>query len=209
MSTLVSPDLLWLAQGLLVALTAGLALALVVSVLLLARPGVLFALNARMSRWIDTRRQFDALETPHQLERFFYRHHRAVGAAIIGGTGYVLWQWAFAYEREAFLLLLDRRWVTGHLDWVPVALETALVGLHGAILLIGVVILLRPSLLKGLERAANRWHQLPREHRLDRVVAHLDTGFELYPRLSGLILLLATAWSLASLIPVLGATLGR
>lgn len=200
--TLLSPTTLPWAQGLLAVLMLGLALALLVGLLLLARPQWLFALNASLSRWVDTRALFGVLDRPRHIERFFYRHHRSVGILIVLGAAYVLWRWAFAYDRSDLQAVLGRRWLDRGLDWLPAALEVALVALHGAILVIGLVIMFRPSLLKGLERAANHWQPGLETERLDAVVGNLDGAFEGHPRASGLLLAIASTWCLMALAPI-------
>lgn len=207
--TPLSPTLLPWVQGLLAALMLGLALAFLVGLLLLARPQALFKLNARLSRWVDTRALFGVLDQPRHVERFFYRHHRIVGALIVLGATYVLWRWAFAYDRSDLQALLGQSWVSRGLDWIPVALEATLVALHAAILAIGLVICLRPSLLKGIERTANHWQPGPGTARLDSVVANLDVAFEGYPRVSGLLLAIASIWCLTALVPVVSQVLWR
>lgn len=205
----LSPEALPWAQGLLAVLVLGLALAFVVGVLLLARPQALFALNAWLSRWVDTGSTFQMLDRPHHLERFFYRHHRALGAMIVTGAGYVLWSWAFAYDRSDVVAILGRRWISAGLDWVPAALEVAVVALHGAILAVGLMVFFRPSLLKGLERTANRWQDGPATTRLDSVVGNLDGTFEGHPRMSGLVLVVSAFWCLLALAPVIADVLAR
>jgi hypothetical protein len=209
MASLNSPEFHWILQGLLVVLVAGLLLALVVGLLLLVRPPALFAANQRLSRWIDTSAPMRRLETPLLFERLFYRHHRFVGTVLSAGALYVLAAWTFSYRREGLLDLLGPRWVAGDLDWIVAAMEWLVVSLHAAILLVGLIILFRPSLLKNVERAANRWHDLPAGPALDSVVMRVEPGFELYPRLSGLVLILTTVWCLGVLLPVALRVLGR
>jgi len=206
---IVSPDSLPWVQGLLAALMLGLLLALFVGVLLLARPRALFALNARLSRWIDTGPVLGKLDQPHHIERFLYRHHRVLGIMIVAGAGFVLWRWAFAYERSEFLAALGTRFMASGLDWVPAAVETALVALHGAILMVGVLVIVRPSLLKSFERTANRWQQGPATTPLDAVIPGVDSTVEGYPRVSGLLLVLAASWCLLALAPVAVDLLAR
>ena len=208
MNTL-SPLSLPLAQGLLVVLIVGLGLALVVGALLLTKPRLLFALNARLSRWVDTRGAFGVLDEPHHLERFFYRHHRALGLVIVAGASYVLWRWAFIYDRSEVLAALGYPFRPAGLDWLPAALETALVGLHGAILMVGVLVFFRPSLLKGFERTANHWQPGPATTPLDAVVGNLDGAFEGHPRVSGLLLVISSFWCLLALAPFIADVLGR
>lgn len=205
----LSPEVLPWVQGLALVLLLGLLLALLVGVLLLARPQALFALNQRLSRWVDTRQTFNLLDQPRHLERFFYRHHRVLGALIVLGAGYVLLRWAFAYDRSDLAALLSPRWAARGMDWIPLALEAVLVGLHVAILAIGVLIVFRPSLLKGVEKAANRWQDGPETTPLDSVVGTLDGTFEGHPRVSGLILVISALWCLLALAPALTDLLRR
>lgn len=202
-------DLSWFPPALLTILALGLMLAIAVGALLVIRPSLLFAINTRLSRWIDTGERFRALERPRYWERYFYRHHRVLGTLVTFGAGYVLWSWAFAYERAALISVLPPRIVHGGLDWIVAALETLLVLLHGVILLVGLVILFRPSLLKSVERRANVWHGGSVTSRLDTIVGPLDRGLALFPRVSGLVLLAAAAGSLAQLLPVVLQALAR
>lgn len=199
----------WVVDGLAVALMVGLCFAFVASVLLLLRPRLLFMLNERLSRWVDTEQRFRALEKPRQWERFFYRHHRVLGSLISLGAIYVLLTWAFAYDRARVIGLLDRRWVIDGLDWIVAAVETMVVLLHAATLVVGLIILFRPSLLKNIERAANRWHSGPQVQVLDRIYGPVDRSLAVYPRLSGLLLLLASVWSLVVLGPFVQQLLVR
>ncbi|MGH8481081.1 MAG: hypothetical protein ACRES8_01305 [Nevskiaceae bacterium] len=203
------PEVLPFIQALSLVLVLGLVLAVFVGVLLLARPRALFALNARLSRWVDTREAFRLLDQPRHLERFFYRHHRILGGFVVFGATYVLLRWALVYDREDALALLSPRWVARGIDWLPLALEAVLVALHVAILAIGMLIVFRPSLLKGVEKAANRWQDGPRTDPLDSVVGNLDGTVEGYPRVSGLLLVISASWCLLALAPVIAELLRR
>ena len=208
MSNLPADVLPWI-QGLALVLVLGLALALIVGVMLLARPSALFALNQRLSRWVDTQATFSALDEPRHLERFFYRHHRVLGLLIVFGAACVLLRWGLAYDRSEFMALLGPRWVARGMDWIPLALEVVLVGLHVVILAVGALIFARPSLLKGVEKAANRWQEGPATAPLDAVVGNLDATFEGHPRIGGLVLVLAASWCLLALAPVVAELLRR
>lgn len=103
---------------------------------------------------------FHHLERPRSLERVAYRHHRLLGALLCLGSGYVLATWAMDYETAAVLNLAGRHWTARGLDWLFVAGEALVVLLHACVLAVGLVVFLRPSLLKGVERVVNRWHRL-------------------------------------------------
>lgn len=89
------------------------------------------------------------------IERQIYRHHRTAGLAIIAATSLWLWllspQAAWSLWLELTMNYLSRIIHSGAL---PMMLTTVLALL---VLLIGVLLLLRPSLLKPIERLANRW----------------------------------------------------
>ncbi len=203
MKSLIPPDLEWLAEGLLLSLALGLLLAAMVGLLMLMQPGRLFAINERWSRWVDTSGQFEALDRPYSLERIFYRYHAVAGSLITLGSSFVLWQWTFAYQRNGVFSMLGARWARPELNWAVTAGEWIVVGLHILILVIGLIILLRPSLLKSLESGGNRWHRPEVARALDRVYSPVERAFELHPRLAGLTLLLASTWCLSGLLPVL------
>lgn len=81
-----------------------------------------------------------------RIERFVYRHHRVFGTAIVLGALLYLW-------RIASIGLL---WPSaGHSAWLSGL--PALTVLHLLVLPFGVVMLIRPSLLKRVEQVSNRW----------------------------------------------------
>lgn len=194
---LLPDELDWLAQGLLAALVAGLLLAAVVGLVLLVRPGALFRLNDRLSRPVAVR-GLDWLQASITVERWCYRHHRLFGSLLASAAAWVLWRWS-AIHGDAALRAFSRP----ELDWIVAALEGLLVGLHAVILLLGLVIMLRPSLLRRTESAANRWYELPGAAALDAVVARPDARVRQRPRLTGLLLVLAAGGCLVALAPVL------
>jgi hypothetical protein len=202
MHALISPQYLWLAEGLLTALILGLVFSVAVGVMLLASPKALFAMNQRLSRWVDTSAGFQKLEQPHNSERLFYRHHRIIGTLVTVGAVFVLWRWLFAFPKATVKVLFLGTHASPNAAWLVPAIDWLIIGLHVFVLVIGVVIFARPSLLKGLEKTANAWHRVPAAP-LDKVIGTLDTGFALYPRLGGLLLISAAGGCLVSLLPML------
>ena len=202
MHALIPAEYLWAAEGLLTFLILGLLFSLVVGVMMLASPKTLFAMSQRMNLWVDTTAGFEKLEQPRNSERLFYRHHRIIGALVTLGAIFVLWRWMFAFPKATVKVLFLGSHATPNAIWLVSALDWLIVGLHVFVLVIGVVIFIRPSLLKGLEKTANAWHKVPAPP-LDKVVGTLDTGFALYPRLGGLLLISAAGGCLVTLLPLL------
>lgn len=202
MHSLIAPNYAWLAEALFTALILGLVFSLGVGVLLLTSPRILFRLNQRMSLWIDTTEQFRKLEEPHQSERMFYRHHKVVGALVTLGATLVLWRWVVAVPKASVAVFALGR-SSPHVNWLTPAIDTLIIALNSGVLLIGLVIALRPSALKNVEKTVNQWHRVPQALPLDAVVTTLDKGFVLYPRLGGLLLISTAGACLVLLLPVL------
>lgn len=89
------------------------------------------------------------LDRQWQIERLVYRHHRLVGALVLAAGTFCLWR----MTRTELAALLAGGSTASILLWL------LLVG-QGFNLLVGLVIFLRPSLLKPLETLSNRWHSL-------------------------------------------------
>jgi hypothetical protein len=96
------------------------------------------------------------LDEPRDVKRAVYRGHRIVGLALFAGALYALdWLW-FTYQPGTVARVL-RSWGNGELDAVLLeSLWLFLLGGNVAALAAALVVVFRPSLLKGLERWADR-----------------------------------------------------
>lgn len=89
------------------------------------------------------------LDSQWAVERLVYRHHRIFGLLVVVAGTFCVWQ----LTRTELSALENGSSATSIVLW------TLLVG-QGFNLLVGLVILLRPSLLKPVEALSNRWHRL-------------------------------------------------
>lgn len=94
----------------------------------------------------------EVLERPRRVERFIYRHHRLFGSAIAAGAMALL-ALLGAGQSRLFGTVLPG----GSGGRVAMLLVWALAV---AVLVIGIIVLVRPSALKGVEALANRWIEL-------------------------------------------------
>jgi uncharacterized membrane protein len=119
---------------------------------LLWKPERVASWNQYFSGWISADKVTAQLDRPRWIERYFYRHHRLAGALLSIGAIFVLYALVFNHEL---------RRVSAALPSVSLFLWDALVGmlLVGSVLaaLIGVIVLVRPSLLREIEKSSNRW----------------------------------------------------
>lgn len=151
--------ILWrsLASFLLVGALAGIA----VSLLLIYRPATFERVNRAASHWISTRRISRMADSTLSLEQWFFRHHRAMGAFFTVGAVYIFAYFGLMLDKAAALrnlpgqlpIRLPLPLLEGLLDALVL---TALTGAAAA-LVVGLLLWLRPSMLRGLEESGNQW----------------------------------------------------
>jgi len=187
-------------QTLLIAIVLGAIVGLALGVLLLVDTARVLRWNERMSRWISTREAAQRFDRPRDIKRFVYRAHRVIGVLVVAGALYTLDILTFGFQSGALVRAFRD---LGNQDVLGVAVDTArlflIVG-NLAALAAGVVLCLRPSLLKGLEVWADRTYAA-REHSaaLDRMRFQPDLWVSQNPRLAGLLVFAGSAFILFSL----------
>jgi hypothetical protein len=176
-----------------------LAVAGLVGLLVAVHPPLLDRLRGPGDRRVSMRRATRALDVPRNADRWFYRHHRVYGTVVILLSVVLLTALAFGSAPAAWERALAPAWGAG----AGIVADTARVVLWvlGLVtLVIGVVVLVRPSALKSVERWANRWitprralRGLEREHRA------ADRWLAAHPRLWGLAMALLCGAALLAL----------
>ncbi len=151
-------------------LLVGSASGVVVSLLMIYRPAWFERLNRAASRWISMRRLDRTADRRISVEQWFYRHHRLLGVLVCLGAGYVFVYFGLLFDKSQALPRLAshlslRPSMTGALEGMLDAL--VLTALTGAVvsLFVGLMLWLRPSVLRGLEEQANRWVSVRRSTR--------------------------------------------
>jgi len=130
---------------------AGGALGVLAGLALLVTPRAALREPTRLRTWLLEIDFAALLDRRRSVERFLYRHHRAFGAMVIAG----------ALGCIAALLRLGAWTIpalapaAGQIGVVAMAFVAWTLALFA--LVIGVIVLIRPSALKQIETAANRW----------------------------------------------------
>ena len=156
---LTNPVYILLWRDLAIFLLVGALLGVLLGLLLIFKPHYLERINRVANRWFSTRHISRWLDRSVSIERWFYRHHRAVGIIIVLGAAYIfiyfgiLFDKAYTLQRLSLAGMIPARMLDGLLDALVLG---SLVG--GAVALIaGLFLWLRPSLLRGIEEKANQW----------------------------------------------------
>ena len=152
-----NPVDIFLWRALAIFLLFGALLGMALALLLIFKPHLLERVNRVANHWVSTRHIGQALDRSISIERWFYRHHRPMGIAIVLGATYFLIYFGILFDKATLLPLWSGQIPLKLLDGLLDALVLgSLVG--GTVAFIaGLSIWLRPSLLRGVEEGANQW----------------------------------------------------
>ncbi len=180
----------------------GCIIAILMALILFFLPDVYLLVSQRLNKWVSTRQSLKPMEIPRRQERHIYRHHRLFGLLVTIGAVYTLSYFMLDYDPQRIQKTLQQ-----HVSLKPIILEWLLEA--GSIMLmltnlfvlvIGVIVLIRPSLLKNFEAWSNKWVSTRHASRvLDQQYAGLDRFTLQHPRLMGGLLLLASLYVLGML----------
>ena len=120
-------------------------------------PGVLTRYSKKLNQWISTTDFFNLLDKPRHIERRIYHYHRIFGLLISFGAAYSLFVFLFDMDIQKISDTLPVLINPSTSEWLYEMIYYLLVCADGLALLAGVIVLIRPSLLKGLETLANKW----------------------------------------------------
>ena len=128
-----------------------------VGLVLIIFPDKVMAWGNSMNRWISTTAFFSALDISRDHERFYYKHHRFLGAIIIILAAVSVYMLAFFNGLDATTASLQKLADSAFGKWLLVTCYYILIALCGLALAAGFFIFSRPSMLKSLESWGNRW----------------------------------------------------
>lgn len=183
-----------LLQAFLVFLFAGCVTSLFVGIGMLFRPEGVAQLNQRLSRWISTNKLEKDMDRPHWTERVFYRHHRLLGVVLLGIAIFFL---LVILPKASLLTALLRDRATG---WLPVTMVWIFLAAIVLAAVVGTVVLVRPSLLRKIEKVSNRW--TPTDGLLETLNSphySLEQHVIRHMRMVGILVVLGSAYAAAVL----------
>ena len=167
----------------------------VIGCCMMMAPELILRTGQRLNRWVSTEQFFNQLDAPKSSERFFYRYHILSGGLLAAASAYIFITFSFGFRRGYVLKVVSSATIN---EWLTASLVFLCLGFSVLTFFIGLVIMIRPSLLKRLETWSNRWFAV--DHSLKRLDVQLkapDQAFSRRPRLMGF---LVTAGSLYILL---------
>lgn len=196
-----------LLRSLLLFLMLGSVAGLLAGAALILRPDWLVRASKSANHWVPTRKLNQSLESPINLDHWFYRYRRLSGAFILLGAVYMLYFFMFKFDKSSLLAMLVKN------ATVPPALMDGLldglvlIGLTGAVcaLIVSLFLLFRPSMLRSLELGVNQSTSLRRALKpLEIPRSDVDEYVFRHVHLAGVLLLLGSLYTLAGLATWLG-----
>jgi len=177
-----------LGQVLYVVLLLGAALGLLVGIMLLIDSQRVLRWNAYLNRWISTGESLRVLDQPHDINRIVYRRHRIVGVAVLAAALYALDVLVFNIQLRPVVHIFRDLANPGTLQLFADSARLFLVAGNVVAILVGMILVLRPSLLKGVEGWTDRQYS-PRlsSQSLDEPRYQPDEFVRAHLRLAGIV----------------------
>jgi hypothetical protein len=124
---------------------------------LLIAPGGFARIEAMAGGPFSLRRGLRPFDISRNVDRYFYRHHEAIGLLAIAASTFTLYRTMFDIVPGKVARILINQYPAVVAEWLIASLQyTLLLGNLFAIV-VGLVIYVRPSALKDFEARANRW----------------------------------------------------
>lgn len=152
-------------------------------------------LNVSMRRWVSTREMLRPLEVPRDINPHILRWHRGAGFFLILAGAYVLYTVALRFDPGAIALLYQKRFPDWLVEIVAETLRWFIAIGSAAGLVIGIVLVFRPDLVRGIEAWAARSYSERRATKsLDEMKFGPDQLILSAPRVSGALIIIASLY---------------
>lgn len=144
--------------------------------LLIFKPHHFERVNHTANRWISLRKFSRVFDRSVRIEHFFYRHHRVMGMSIVFAACYIFIYFGTLFDKAHAVQHLAYMFPPQLLDVSLDVLVLSLLTCGAMVLLVGIFLWMRPSLLRGMEEEVNQWITLRKATKfLD--VSHYEVEF--------------------------------
>lgn len=158
-------------------------------------PAKTLKISHSINRWISTQGFFDVLNRPRYQEAFFYRYHRLFGIIVMISSALSFYMMTFYAGIGKIKEVLIRLAETEFSRWLLINLYYIGIALFVLVFIMGIVIFIRPSILKPLETWGNRWvptdEAMQKLDEVHEIPEHILPG---KPRLFGILVIIAAVY---------------
>lgn len=193
-----------LQDALLIFLILGSSFTLCIGIMFTFAPRQVEKLSSRYNKWVSLRRPSRAFEIPRNIDHHLYRFHALIGIFILLSAVYILYQLGFNYRHEKTVSILSSL-INSPLiaDWLLSSLILAFSISAILLVVLGAVLVIRPSALKSSESHANRWISTRKcLQPIEKKRLFLDSWFNKHPRKFGVIIFIASLYNLVILLMI-------
>lgn len=172
---------------------AGSILSMLYGFWLLIFPVSALKLSNKINKNFSMRKHTKTLETPISIEAWFYRYSKFTGSFLMVGASYLLYLlfWSLDFSQLSIKMpgLSVAAW-----EWLLLSFNIFFSIMSVVVLLIGFLVFFRPSLLKPLEKRANKWVSTRQNMQfMSENASQTDQLLNQYPRQFAAIILICSA----------------
>ncbi len=165
----------------------------------LLMPEKTLQLGEKLNAWVQTDHFFDFLNKPRYQERFVYRYHHVFGILVMLFAFLCVYLMYFNTDVPALLERLSQVMKTEFGKWLIVSMYYILLAANIAAFIMGLILLIRPSVLKTLGDKANLWVETDDKLKiLDNTRDLPKSFFPGNPRIFGILILIGAIYIIAS-----------
>ena len=170
---------------------------------LIFSPSATLKFNEKINTRISLREKTKSIETAIKSEPFFYKHAKISGTLLITGSLFVLYTLA-TFNIYSLTPHLPKSISAAAWDWLLQAGQIFFFITCLFILIFGLIVLIRPSLVKGFEQSANHWISTRRHFsKMSTDINLVNKLVNAYPRTFGCFITLFSIITLFLLLPSL------
>ena len=159
------------------------------SLMLIFSPRLTQNLSNTLNRSINVEKRLEYLDKDIQISDFFYNHHITMGLILVAGSVFSLFFFFFSLDVSKFAgiffgsqsNLFAAELVVSAITWI---------GKVGCLagLIIGLLLVFKPDLMKGIESRLNSWFETkPMIEKFDKTSHDVDSFFFRHPIAVGLV----------------------
>ena len=177
--------------------------ALLLGLGLIFAPAITLKLNSKINTRISLREKTKSIETAIKSEPLFYKYSKISSVILVLGSIFVLYTLA-TFNAYSLIPHLPKSLNPMQWEWIIDSAQIFFFITCSFILIFGVIIFIRPSLMKGLEETANHWVSTRKSFStMSKDINFTNRLVNTYPRLFGAFIVIFSLIVLFLLLPSL------